>query len=633
MSKKILLADDSITIQKVVELTFSDGDYEVIATSNGTRAIEEIPRVKPDIILSDIIMPEKNGYELCEWVKSHPEYRHIPVILLTGTFEPFDPDRAEKAGCDAVVTKPFESQSLIQKVEELISRTKDDQTASGGSSDEPFAVGDERGDEPAVPPFSPPQQPEKPEPIAANPPEMNAPPPPPPLQQSPSFEMGQPDFGESAPFEGSESASVQPEESSTHFPKEEEEPKPQGDIFGEQASPSAEDDEAATRMIPRMSMEDIERIRSEQQDQPDDTAEVEPSSPFGGDSSPMETGGETEETMESPQIASPSFDDEPESSPFDAPAEDSSIEDDATRMIPKMSMEDIQRLQQQEEGDEAPSDSASSPFGEEAKPEADEEESPFASEPTADTPSPFPAPGDVDQEETGQQSATEEFDDSSTRMIPKMAFDDIQRLQQESEEAEQSEAAPEQPESAFGMGLPAPADDSAAANPFAAEAEAESEAEESFAASEEQASPFSDEEETAASVEEEPVHSGEQEPGSLEEQEQPQLSDEEDPGVAFGGDEPPAPFAEEAPELLPPPPHPPEEPVMQEPEPEATAGTARADEPATSGALSEEQIDTIARRVVELLSDKVIREIAWDVIPETAEMIVRERIRELEGEE
>src|ERR1051326_6077075 len=147
MPKKILLADDSITIQKVVELTFSDGDYEVSAVNNGAKPIQKLGELRPEIILSDIfipeingtkekqkrgevrpdiihsdiIMPEKNGYEVCEYVKSHPEYRNIPVILLTGTFEPFDPDRADKAGCDAVVTKPFESQSLIQKVEELIS--------------------------------------------------------------------------------------------------------------------------------------------------------------------------------------------------------------------------------------------------------------------------------------------------------------------------------------------------------------------------------------------------------------------------------------------------------------------------------------------------------------------------------
>src|SRR5688500_17924999 len=130
MPKKILLADDSITIQKVVELTFSDGDYEVTAVNNGAKAVAKLAEMRPDIILSDIIMPEKNGYEVCEYVKSHPEYRSIPVVLLTGTFEPFDPDRAEKAGCDAVVTKPFESQSLIHKVVELISQAQSPPSAA-----------------------------------------------------------------------------------------------------------------------------------------------------------------------------------------------------------------------------------------------------------------------------------------------------------------------------------------------------------------------------------------------------------------------------------------------------------------------------------------------------------------------
>src|ERR1044072_6961543 len=138
MPKKILLADDSITIQKVVELTFSDGDYEVVAVNNGAKAIQKLSEMRPDIILSDIIMAKKNGYEVCEYVKSHPELRNLPVVLLTGTFEPFDPDRAEKAGCDAVVTKPFESQSLIHKVEELISASK--ASAAQAAAEEPTAT-------------------------------------------------------------------------------------------------------------------------------------------------------------------------------------------------------------------------------------------------------------------------------------------------------------------------------------------------------------------------------------------------------------------------------------------------------------------------------------------------------------
>jgi hypothetical protein len=96
--------------------------------------------MRPDIILSDIIMPEKNGYEVCEYVKSHPEFRTLPVVLLTGTFEPFDPDRADKAGCDAVVTKPFESQSLIHKVEELIENARSE-AKTQPPSPSPFAPG------------------------------------------------------------------------------------------------------------------------------------------------------------------------------------------------------------------------------------------------------------------------------------------------------------------------------------------------------------------------------------------------------------------------------------------------------------------------------------------------------------
>src|SRR2546428_4403961 len=140
MPKKILLADDSITSQRVVELTFSDGDYEVTAVNNGAKAIQKLSEMRPDIILSDIIMPEKNGYEVCEYVKSHPEFRTIPVVLLTGTFEPFDPDRADKAGCDAVVTKPFESQSLNHKVEELIENARSE-AKTQPPSPSPFAPG------------------------------------------------------------------------------------------------------------------------------------------------------------------------------------------------------------------------------------------------------------------------------------------------------------------------------------------------------------------------------------------------------------------------------------------------------------------------------------------------------------
>ena len=126
MAKKILLADDSLTIQKVVELTFSDSEYELLCVPNGQKALEKVAEEKPDLILADVVMPEKNGYEVCEAIKANPATARIPVILLSGTFEPFDRDRAERLGCDAIVSKPFDSQQLLRQVEALLSRAPED---------------------------------------------------------------------------------------------------------------------------------------------------------------------------------------------------------------------------------------------------------------------------------------------------------------------------------------------------------------------------------------------------------------------------------------------------------------------------------------------------------------------------
>jgi len=108
MGKKILLADDSITIQKVIELTFSDEDFEVVTVGNGRLAVEKVQEVRPDLVLCDIIMPEKDGYEVCDFIKRTPNLSHIPVLLLTGAFEPFDQERAGRVGCDGFLAKPFD---------------------------------------------------------------------------------------------------------------------------------------------------------------------------------------------------------------------------------------------------------------------------------------------------------------------------------------------------------------------------------------------------------------------------------------------------------------------------------------------------------------------------------------------
>src|SRR6266550_3344117 len=123
MGSRILLADDSITIQKVVNLTFADEGIEVVAVSNGDLAERRLSEVKPDLVLADIFMPGKNGYELCEAIKQNPQFRNVPVVLLVGAFEPFDQAEARRVQADAHLTKPFESRTLVETVRRLISAT------------------------------------------------------------------------------------------------------------------------------------------------------------------------------------------------------------------------------------------------------------------------------------------------------------------------------------------------------------------------------------------------------------------------------------------------------------------------------------------------------------------------------
>ena len=124
MPHTLLLADDSVTIQRVIELTFADEDVTVIAVSDGDQAIERLDAAPPDIVLADIGMPGKNGYEVALYIRNSPKLAHIPVVLLTGAFEPVDQARADHAGCDGVLAKPFEPQQVIGRVKELLARPK-----------------------------------------------------------------------------------------------------------------------------------------------------------------------------------------------------------------------------------------------------------------------------------------------------------------------------------------------------------------------------------------------------------------------------------------------------------------------------------------------------------------------------
>lgn len=124
MPKKILLADDSMTIQKVISITLASEDVDMVIVSDGNAAVAKAREIKPDLILADVAMPGKSGYEVCEIIKSDPQLYKIPVLLLAGTFEPLNKEEAARVKADDSIVKPFESTSFVEKVKSLLAKAE-----------------------------------------------------------------------------------------------------------------------------------------------------------------------------------------------------------------------------------------------------------------------------------------------------------------------------------------------------------------------------------------------------------------------------------------------------------------------------------------------------------------------------
>jgi CheY-like chemotaxis protein len=116
MRQTILLADDSPTIQRLVNQTFADTRFDIVTVNNGDAAIRKFDEIQPDVVLADIYMPGKNGYEVCAHVRGHATLSGTPVILLVGAFDAFDEAIANRAGAAAHITKPFEPRALVELV-------------------------------------------------------------------------------------------------------------------------------------------------------------------------------------------------------------------------------------------------------------------------------------------------------------------------------------------------------------------------------------------------------------------------------------------------------------------------------------------------------------------------------------
>ena len=121
MGVKILLADDSATVHRMAAWAVG-AEFELLSVSSGDQAATKLDDFRPDLVIADALMPGKDGYELCQMIKERGETRSVPVVLLYGSFEPFNHGRAQQAGADAFLAKPFHPQVLVDLVKQLLAR-------------------------------------------------------------------------------------------------------------------------------------------------------------------------------------------------------------------------------------------------------------------------------------------------------------------------------------------------------------------------------------------------------------------------------------------------------------------------------------------------------------------------------
>ena len=125
---RILLADDSPHAQRMGERILREEGFEVVSLTDGDAALMRLSDVDPDLILADVFLPAKSGIEICRYIKMDPRLRHMRVVLTAGLLEPFDEEEAKRAGCDAILKKPFEASKVMETIDPLV---KEAQLARG----------------------------------------------------------------------------------------------------------------------------------------------------------------------------------------------------------------------------------------------------------------------------------------------------------------------------------------------------------------------------------------------------------------------------------------------------------------------------------------------------------------------
>lgn len=117
---RILIADDSPHAQRMGERILSEEGYEVVTVSDGDSALIRLEDVDPDLVLADVLMPKRSGYEICQYIKISPRHRRTRVLLTAGALEPIDEEQGKRAGADGFLKKPFEASALLEAVKPLV---------------------------------------------------------------------------------------------------------------------------------------------------------------------------------------------------------------------------------------------------------------------------------------------------------------------------------------------------------------------------------------------------------------------------------------------------------------------------------------------------------------------------------
>ena len=117
---RILVADDSPQALRLAEQILTGGGHEVVSITDGAVALRRLPDVNPDVLITDVYLPTKNGFDLARFLRSQPQYNHIRVIFAAAPVDQFDEQDAKNAGADVILRKPFEASALLGAVQELL---------------------------------------------------------------------------------------------------------------------------------------------------------------------------------------------------------------------------------------------------------------------------------------------------------------------------------------------------------------------------------------------------------------------------------------------------------------------------------------------------------------------------------